>query len=108
MYSWIAVETPDGGEAYTRAGNLRVSDANGRLQTAAGRNVLGDGRPIAIPPDNTISIGADGWSAVPRYGTPNNVNVVGCGSSSSIRRRTSWSAATTACSDPQPRAGATR
>ena len=74
---WIAVETPEGGEAYTRAGNLQVN-ANGQLQTAAGRNVLGDGGPIAIPPDNTISIAPDGTvSAVPRYGTPNNVNVVG-------------------------------
>ena len=38
---WLAVETPDGGEAYTRAGNLQIN-ANGQLQTAAGRNVLGD------------------------------------------------------------------
>ena len=40
--------------------------------------MLGDGGPIAIPPDNTITISPDGTvSAVPLFGTPNNVNVVG-------------------------------
>ncbi len=74
---WIAVETADGSEAYTRAGNLQVN-ANGQLQTASGLNVLGDGGPIAIPPDNSIEISADGTvSAIPLFGTPNNVNVVG-------------------------------
>jgi flagellar basal-body rod protein FlgF len=74
---WIAVETPDGGEAYTRAGNLQIS-ANGLLQTAAGLNVLGDGGPLAIPPDNNIAIATDGTvSVVPLFGTPNNVNVIG-------------------------------
>lgn len=73
---WIAVETPDGREAYTRAGNLQVN-ANGQLQTASGLNVVGDGGPIAIPPDNSITIGSDGTiSTVPLYGTPNNASVV--------------------------------
>lgn len=74
---WIAVEGADGTEAYTRAGNLQVN-VNGQLQTASGLNVLGDGGPIAIPPDNNITISPDGTvSAVPLFGTPNNVNVVG-------------------------------
>ena len=74
---WIAVEGANGTEAYTRAGNLQVN-VNGQLQTASGLNVLGDGGPIAIPPDNTITISPDGTvSAVPLFGTPNNVNVVG-------------------------------
>ena len=74
---WIAVEGANGGEAYTRAGNLQVN-VNGQLQTASGLNVLGDGGPIAIPPDNNITISPDGTvSAVPLFGTPNNVNVVG-------------------------------
>ena len=73
---WIAVETPDGREAYTRAGNLQVN-ANGQLQTAGGLNVVGDGGPIAIPPDNNITIGSDGTiSTVPLFGTPNAVNSV--------------------------------
>lgn len=74
---WIAVETPNGQEAYTRAGNLQVS-ANGQLQTPSGLNVLSDGGPIAIPPDNSITISPDGTvSVVPLFGTPNNVNDVG-------------------------------
>lgn len=74
---WIAVEGPDGSEAYTRAGNLQTT-ANGQLQTAGGLNVMGEGGPLAIPPDNRISIAPDGTvSVVPLFGTPNNVNVVG-------------------------------
>ena len=74
---WIAVEAPDGSEAYTRAGNLQVN-TNGQLQTAAGLNVQGEGGPIAIPPDNSITIATDGTiSTVPLYGLPNNVSVVG-------------------------------
>lgn len=74
---WIAVETADGQEAYTRAGNLQI-DANGQLQTVNGLNVLSDGGPIGIPPDNSITISPDGTvSVVPLFGTPNNVNDVG-------------------------------
>ena len=74
---WITIETADGQEAYTRAGNLQIN-ANGQLQTASGLNVLGDGGPIGIPPDNSITISPDGTiSTVPLFGTPNNVNVVG-------------------------------
>ncbi len=74
---WLAVETADGREAYTRAGNLQIN-ANGQLQTASGLNVVGEGGPIAIPPDNRITIAPEGTiSVVPLFGTPNNVNVVG-------------------------------
>jgi flagellar basal-body rod protein FlgF len=74
---WIAVQAPDGQEAYTRAGNLQV-DANGQLQTPGGLDVLSGGGPIGIPPDNSITISPDGTvSVVPLFGTPNNVNDVG-------------------------------
>ncbi|MDR0439859.1 MAG: flagellar basal body rod protein FlgF [Candidatus Accumulibacter sp.] len=74
---WIAVQGGNGEEAYTRAGNLHV-DANGLLQTVGGLNVLSDGGPIAIPPDNSITISPDGTvSVVPLFGTPNNVNDAG-------------------------------
>jgi flagellar basal-body rod protein FlgF len=74
---WIAVETPDGQEAYTRAGNFQIN-ANGQLQTPGGLNVLSDGGPIGIPPDNTVTIAPDGTvSVVPLFGTPNNTNDVG-------------------------------
>ncbi|WP_291994528.1 flagellar basal body rod protein FlgF [Candidatus Accumulibacter sp. ACC003] len=76
---WIAVQGSDGREAYTRAGNLKT-DANGLLQTSAGFNVLGEGGPISLPPDNNIAIAADGTvSSIPRFGAGaiNNANVVG-------------------------------
>ena len=74
---WIAVQTANGQEAYTRAGNLQVN-ANGQLQTAGGLTVLSKGGPIAVPPDNSITISPDGTvSVVPLFGTPNNVNDVG-------------------------------
>ena len=74
---WIAVEGANGQEAYTRAGNLQIN-ANGQLQTSSGLNVLSDGGPIGIPPDNSVTISPDGTvSTVPLCGSPNNVNVVG-------------------------------
>jgi flagellar basal-body rod protein FlgF len=56
---WIAVQLEDGSEAYTRHGNLKLSE-NGVLQTQNGINVLGDGGPISIPPDVSITIAKDG------------------------------------------------
>ncbi|MDA8092400.1 MAG: flagellar basal-body rod protein FlgF [Betaproteobacteria bacterium] len=74
---WIAVQAQDGSEAYTRDGSLKVSP-NGILQTRDGLNVLGDGGPIAIPPNAKISIGQDGTvSAVLFNDQTNAVNVVG-------------------------------
>lgn len=69
---WIAVQAPDGGEAYTRAGDLQV-DANGLLTTGNGRPVLGNGGPISIPPAEKIEIGADGTISIRPLGeTPAN------------------------------------
>ena len=74
---FIALQTADGGEAYTRAGDLQVS-VNGQLETRNGIAVLGDGGPIAIPPDSTLTIAPDGTiSTVPTFGVPNAVAVVG-------------------------------
>lgn len=61
---FIAVQARDGGEGYTRAGDLRV-DENGILRTGAGLAVLGDGgAPIAVPPHTTIHVGEDGTISV--------------------------------------------
>jgi len=59
---WLAVQMPDGSESYTRNGALEVSP-NGLLQTANGLTIAGEGGPITIPPDTTVSIGADGTVA---------------------------------------------
>jgi flagellar basal-body rod protein FlgF len=60
---WIAVQAPDGTEAYTRAGDLRLTTA-GQLVTGAGHPVLGRGGPIALPPAEKIEIGADGTISI--------------------------------------------
>jgi flagellar basal-body rod protein FlgF len=57
--AWLAVQGLDGTEAYTRGGSLDVT-ADGALVTSGGLTVLGDGGPIQLPPNSTVSIGADG------------------------------------------------
>lgn len=74
---WFAVLRDDGSEAYTRNGSFKVNE-NGQLQTAGGLNVQGDGGPISIPPDSTISIGKDGTISAISATTPSAApNVVG-------------------------------
>ncbi len=60
---WIAVQAPDGSEAYTRRGDLRLT-ANGILETGAGHPVLGNGGAIAIPQAEKLEIGSDGTISV--------------------------------------------
>ena len=74
---WIAVQSGNGGEAYTRNGSLQVS-SNGLLQTRNGLNVLSDGGPIAIPPDSSVSIAKEGTvSVVSTVPPPKSVNAIG-------------------------------
>jgi len=74
---WIAVEAPDGGEAYTRNGSLQVTE-NGLLQTRNGQNVLGDGGPITIPADTEITVGTDGTiSTVPTNNIRTAISPIG-------------------------------
>jgi flagellar basal-body rod protein FlgF len=74
---WLAVQMPDGSEAYTRNGSFELS-ANGVLQTRHGQPVIGDGGPVAIPPDSEVTIGNDGSiSALTGGGAENVINVVG-------------------------------
>lgn len=74
---WIAVQAPDGREAYTRAGDLRV-DASGQLLTGTGHAVLGDGGPIAVPPHSSITVARDGSvSIIPLGQTATTTATVG-------------------------------
>lgn len=66
---WLAVQTPDGNEAYTRAGNLHV-DENGQLVTASNLSVVGSGGPISIPPGAEVTIGTDGTVSALTPGDP--------------------------------------
>ncbi len=73
---WIAVQGPDGNEAYTRAGDLQV-DSLGLLRTGAGHPVMGSGSPIAIPPAEQVEIAADGTISIRPLGqSANTLSVV--------------------------------
>ena len=73
---WIAVQGPDGKEAYTRNGSFAVN-ANGVLQTRTGQNVLSDGGTISVPPDTQLTIGKDGTiTTVPTGGQKTQVSEV--------------------------------
>jgi flagellar basal-body rod protein FlgF len=65
----LAVQTEDGGEGYTRRGDLSVSPA-GLLVNGESMPVLGDGGPITIPPGGKVSIGPDGQVLVSDPATP--------------------------------------
>jgi flagellar basal-body rod protein FlgF len=60
---FIAVQGPDGREAYTRAGDLRV-DTNGQLRTGTGLAVLGEAGPVAVPPHASLVVGSDGTISI--------------------------------------------
>ncbi len=73
---WIAVQAPDGKEAYTRAGDLQI-DPNGNLTTGAGHPVLGDGGTINVPPYTSIFFARDGSISIVAQGqTPDTTATV--------------------------------
>ncbi len=60
---YIAVQAADGTEAYTRAGDLRIT-ADGNVTTATGLPVLTESGPLNVPPSTTITVGDDGTVSV--------------------------------------------
>jgi len=60
---WIAVQARDGGEAFTRAGDLRV-DPSGVLMTGAGHPVIGTNGPLTVPPYSSIAVAGDGTVSI--------------------------------------------
>lgn len=73
---WMAVQGADGKEAYTRAGDLRITP-EGLLQTGAGLQVMGQDGPISVPPSQKLEIGKDGTiSVVPMGATATNMAVI--------------------------------
>ena len=72
----LGVQAADGSEAYTRRGDLHVSDS-GLLTTGDGKLVLGDAGPITLPPYDSLSVGKDGTiTIVPAGGDPKDAQVV--------------------------------
>ena len=64
---FIAVQTKDGIEGYTRAGDLKTNNA-GVLQTGTGYSVLGEGGPITVPEAAKVDIGKDGTISIAQIG----------------------------------------
>jgi flagellar basal-body rod protein FlgF len=60
---FIAVLGSDGKEAYTRAGDLRVT-TTGAVTTAGGLPVLTESGQLNIPPSTQVTIGGDGTVSV--------------------------------------------
>lgn len=74
---WIAVQSADGSEGYTRAGELRLTQ-DGLLTDARGSLVMGDGGPISVPQSAKMDIGIDGTvSVIPMGQGPETVASIG-------------------------------
>lgn len=70
---YIAVQSPDGTEAYTRNGGLEVT-SEGVLVTPNGLPVAGQGGALTIPAGTQVSIAEDGTvSAKPPTGPAQNI-----------------------------------
>ena len=73
---WFAVQANDGSEAYSRRGDFQLN-SDGLLMNGAGQLVMGDGGPVAIPENESLSIGADGTvSIVPLGQGPESLVIV--------------------------------
>ncbi len=73
---YLAVQLPDGSEAYTRNGSIQLSEA-GQLRVQ-GYPLLSDSGPIDIPPNSTVTIAADGTiSALSPTDPPNTIAPIG-------------------------------
>ena len=67
---FFAVQDSKGKEAYTRAGDLKIT-MDGQLQTGSGLAVLNEeGQPISIPPSEKFVIGHDGSISIRPLGAP--------------------------------------
>ncbi|PWB33546.1 flagellar biosynthesis protein FlgF [Pseudomonas sp. SDI] len=64
---FIAVQAPDGSEAYVRTASLNI-DALGVLRAGNGMPVMGNGGPIAVPPEQKVEIGDDGTISIRAMG----------------------------------------
>lgn len=69
---WLAVQTEDGGVAYTRNGALQMT-ANGQVLDGEGRPVLSDNGPLALPPHSELMIAADGTVSLTPQGSEASV-----------------------------------
>ena len=69
---WLAVQAPDGSEAYVRTASMNV-DALGILRAGNGMPIMGNGGPIAVPPQQQIEVGQDGTISIRAQGEGSRV-----------------------------------
>ncbi|MDJ0807190.1 MAG: flagellar basal body rod protein FlgF [Gammaproteobacteria bacterium] len=75
-HGYLVVQAPDGTEALTRRGDLKV-DVNGIVTNGEGLPVIGNGGPLALPPHEKIEIAADGTVTIlPEGATPEALAVI--------------------------------
>lgn len=73
---WLAVQTQEGLEGYSRRGDLKV-DSFGLMTNGSGQPVIGNSGPIALPPFTSIDIAADGTISIQPVGQgPNAMAVI--------------------------------
>ncbi len=60
---FMVIQTQDGAEALSRAGNLRI-DTAGLLTDVSGRSIMGESGPIALPAFDALEIGSDGTISI--------------------------------------------
>ena len=68
---WMVVQGADGSEAYSRRGDLHITEL-GQLVNGAGQQLMGDSGPIALPPFSEIAIGGDGTVSIVGLGEDAN------------------------------------
>lgn len=73
---WLAVQLPEGGEAYTRFGSLQVGP-DGQITTMESRALIGDGGPVVVPPGAQVMVGADGSISAGVPGDAKGMSTVG-------------------------------
>ena len=74
--AFLTVQAANGDEAYTRRGDLKLSDT-GLLTTGDNHPVLGEQGPITLPPADKVEIKPDGAIyIVPTGGDPNQPQLV--------------------------------
>jgi len=73
---WLVTQSEDGDELLTRRGDLKI-DSNGTLTNGVGKQILGDGGPISIPPYEKLDIASDGTITIRPVGAqPNETAIV--------------------------------
>ena len=68
----LTVQAPNGERAFTRRGDLRVSN-QGQLETGSGHLVMGQNGPITVPPGVNLNINTDGSIFAQDPAQPGNV-----------------------------------